>query len=101
LPQQGVDLLGNPIFGGRPQQFPVDPDLLRSIAEKTGGAFFEAALRDDLERAFHGILDELKRTERVSQVELADERFLGFLWLAALLLGLEFLLRQAWLRELA
>ena len=98
---QAVDLLGNPIQLGAPRTFPTDPDLLKKIATKTGGAFFEAARRDELEKAFHKILNELKKTERSSKVSLADERFEFYLWLAAALLGLEFLLRHLWLRELA
>jgi len=98
---QAVDILGNPIRLGAPRQFPTDPGLLQDIAKTTGGASFEAARRDELEKAFHRILDELRKTERSSRVALADERFEIFLWLAAALLGLEYLLRHAWLRELA
>jgi Ca-activated chloride channel family protein len=98
---QAVDLLGRPIRVGSPQQFPTDPDLLKKIASRTKGAHFEAAKREELEKAFHRILDELRKTERTSRVALADERFELFLLLAAALLGLEYLLRHAWLRELA
>ncbi|MBI5487666.1 MAG: VWA domain-containing protein [Deltaproteobacteria bacterium] len=101
LVPQAVDLLGNPIRLGAPQQFPTDPQLLKDIAKKTDGAFFEAAQRKELEKAFHDILNALKKTERSSRVELANERFEFFLWLAAAVFGLEFLLRHLWLRELA
>ncbi|MBI5502377.1 MAG: VWA domain-containing protein [Deltaproteobacteria bacterium] len=101
LVPQAVDLLGNPIRLGAPQQFPTDPQLLKDIAQKTDGAFFEAAQRTELEKAFHSILNALEKTERTSRVELADERFEFFLWLAAAVFGLEFLLRHLWLRELA
>jgi Ca-activated chloride channel family protein len=96
-----VDLLGNPIQLGSPQKFPTDPDLLKNISGKTKGAFFEAAQRDELEKAFHKILDELRKTERTSRVALAHERFEFFIWLAAALFGLEYLVRHLWLRELA
>jgi Ca-activated chloride channel family protein len=98
---QAMDLLGNPIQLGAAQKFPTDPELLKRISGKTEGAFFEAAQRDELEKAFHKILDELRKTERTSRVALAHERFEFFLWLAAALLGLEYLLRHVWLRELA
>jgi Ca-activated chloride channel homolog len=101
LVPQAVDLAGNPIQLGTPQKFPTDPELLKKIAAKTDGAFFEAARREELEKAFHRILDELRKTERTSKIALANERFLLFLWLAAALLGLEYLLRHLWLRELA
>ena len=98
---QAVDILGNPIRLGAPQNYPTDPQLLKDIASRTDGAFFEAAQRDELEKAFHHILNDLERTERTSRVALAHERFEFFLWLAAAVLGLEFLLRHLWLRELA
>lgn len=98
---QAVDLLGNPIQLGTPQRFPTDPELLRQIARRTEGAFFEAAQRTELEQAFHKILNELKKTERTSHVTLPNHRFERFLWLAAALLALEYLLRHLWLRELA
>jgi Ca-activated chloride channel family protein len=97
---QTVDLLGNPIQLGTPQRFPTDPELLRQIAQRTQGAFFEAAQRAELEQAFHKILNELEKTERTSHVTLPNHRFERFLWLAALLLALEYLLRHLWLREL-
>ncbi len=46
------------------------------------------------------ILNELKKTERTSHVTLPNHRFERFLWLAAVLLALEYLLRHLWLREL-
>jgi Ca-activated chloride channel homolog len=101
LAARGVDMLGRPIRAGAPQQFPTDPELLKKIAARTDGAFFEASRRDDLEKAFHGILDVLRKTEHTSRVELADERFEFFLWCAGILLALEYLMRHVWLRELA
>lgn len=100
LVPQAVDLLGNPIQLGAPQRFPTDPELLQQIAQRTKGAFFEAAQREELEKAFHKILNELEKTERTSHVTLPNHRFELFLWLAALLLALEYLLRHLWLREL-
>lgn len=101
LVPQAVDLLGNPIHLGAPQRFPTDPELLRKIADQTKAAFFEAAQRKELEQAFHKILNDLEKTERTSHVTLPNHRFERFLWLAAILLGLEYLLRHLWLRELA
>jgi len=101
LVPQAIDLLGNPIRLGAPQRFPTDPELLRRIAAQTHAAFFEAAQRAELERAFHKILDDLEKTQRTSHVTLPNHRFERFLWLAAILLAIEYLLRHVGLRELA
>lgn len=70
----------------RPDQpFPVNPDLLRSIAEATGGKAFESASAEEFRKAF----EDLERTEFTS-VPLRQWRDV-FLWplaLAMALLGL-------------
>jgi len=69
----------------RPDQpFPVNPDLLRSIAEATGGRAFEAASAEEFRKAF----EDLERTEFTS-VPMRQWRDI-FLWplaLALVLLG--------------
>ncbi len=91
------DLFGRAIFGT--QQFPVNPELLRQMSERTGGAFYEATDRSELERSFHEILDTLEKT-KISDVGVVyAETFPRFLLPALLLLLLEIGLRLTRLRR--
>lgn len=91
------DLFGRAIFGT--QQFPVNPELLRKMSERTGGAFYEATNRGELERSFHEILDALEKT-KISDVGVVyAETFPRFLLPALLLLLLELALRLTRLRK--
>lgn len=56
----GVDLLGNPVYEQR--DFPVNPDLLREIAETTGGTFTVATDRASLETGLQAVLDRMEKT---------------------------------------
>jgi Ca-activated chloride channel family protein len=54
------------VFGGREKEyrqtdFPVNPKLLKQIAEKTGGRFYEASDRESLQNNIHDILDQFER----------------------------------------
>lgn len=77
------------------QDYPVDPELLRRIAEQTGGSFYRAAEPEQLETGLSAILDDLETSamEDVSSV-LEREVFTWFVGAALALLGLEALL--AW-----
>jgi len=91
------DLFGRAIFGT--QQFPVNPELLRQMSERTGGAFYEATDRAELERSFHEILDALEKT-KISDVGVVyAETFPRFLLPALLLLLIEIALRLTRLRR--
>jgi Ca-activated chloride channel family protein len=91
------DLFGRAIFGT--QQFPVNPELLRQMSERTGGAFYEATDRAELERSFHEILDTLEKT-KISDVGVVyAETFPRFLLPALLLLLIELALRLTRLRR--
>jgi len=91
------DLFGRAIFGT--QRFPVNPELLRQMSERTGGAFYQATDRAELERSFHAILDTLEKT-RISDVGVVyAETFPRFLFPALLLLLLEIALRLTRLRR--
>lgn len=73
--------LFNRVFGGG-QEFPVNPDLLRKMAEQTGGRFFQVGDRASLERTFHEILDKLKRSEIQDEPLLYHYAYAAPLWLA-------------------
>ncbi len=91
------DLFGRAIFGT--QQFPVNPELLRKMSERTGGAFYEATDRGELERSFHEILDALEKT-KISDVGVVyAETFPRFVFPALLFLALELALRLTRLRK--
>jgi Ca-activated chloride channel family protein len=91
------DMFGRAIFGT--QQFPVNPELLRKMSERTGGAFYEANDRGELERSFHDILDALEKT-KISDVGVVyAETFPRFLLPALILLLFELALRLTRLRK--
>lgn len=73
---------------------PVDEDLLRKIAERTGGRFFRATDSDTL-RAIFGEIDSLEKSAEPPRFELVardlsekPRQAAGLLWLAALLLAI-------------
>jgi len=91
------DFFGRAIFGQ--QQFPVNPELLREMSERTGGAFYEATNRAELEDSFHQILDQLEKT-KISDVGVVyAETFPRFLLPALILLLVEIALRLTRLRK--
>ncbi|HZN55242.1 MAG TPA: VWA domain-containing protein [Candidatus Polarisedimenticolaceae bacterium] len=81
-------------------QADLDEDGLRQIASKTGGRYFRAEDAKGFDRAFDEI-DSLERTELESRMRvLYTERFPLALAPAAVLLGLELLLRGTRLRRI-
>jgi Ca-activated chloride channel homolog len=88
--QRGLDLFGRPMFGGG--NFPVNPELLKRMAQSTGGEFYLASDRRGLERSFHAILDTLERSEIEDAGAIYGELFPAFVGPAVLLLMLEALL---------
>jgi Ca-activated chloride channel family protein len=83
----GVDFFGEPIYERR--EFPVNPALLRQLAEATGGAFTNATDRESLEHGLQEVLDRMERS-RVFELgggsrtrERFDAALLPAFWLAA------------------
>lgn len=68
------------------QDYPVDPELLRRIAETTGGSFYRAAEPEELETGLNAILDDLE-TSAMEDVSSVLEREI-FAWFALAALGL-------------
>ena len=70
----------------------IDEDMLRGIAQKTGGRFYRAENREELENIYSEI-DELEKTE-IETVAYArySEKFYPWLLIGALLILLELLL---------
>src|SRR4030095_14977059 len=95
--QRGGDLFGRPIWDVG--NFPVNPELLRKMAKRTGGEFFQVADRNALEQSFHTILDRLKKSEIEDAGRVYGELFPAFLWPAFVLLALEIVTRTLILRR--
>lgn len=94
--QQGVGIFGRAIFGQA--RYPVNPELLEAMAEKTGGEFFAVNDREGLERSFHEILDQLEKTEIEDAGRMYTELFPAFLGPALLFLVVEVFI-LLWLRR--
>jgi Ca-activated chloride channel homolog len=95
--EPATDPFGRPLLDqGSP---PVNPELLREMAETTGGEYFQVSDRRGLERSFHEILDRLERSEIEDTGRVYGELFAAFVWPALLLLLLELLLRTVVLRR--
>ena len=78
----------------------MDPNTLRAIAKTTGGKFYEAASKGELEKIYQDI-DQLERTKLVQQNHSQKfEAYTPFAWAAFGLLLLEILLRLTWLRRI-
>lgn len=78
---------------------PVNPELLRLIADETGGRFYVADDSEALEDIFEAI-DKLEKTELPDQqFVMYEEIYASFLWPALVLLLLELALRFFWLRK--
>jgi Ca-activated chloride channel family protein len=77
----------------------IDEDLLRNIADETGGAYFRAKNMGELENIYAAI-DKLETSDiRTTVFNKKHEAFLPFLLTALVLLLLEGLLANTWLRR--
>jgi Ca-activated chloride channel homolog len=91
--QDGVDLFGNPQYVRA--HFPVNPELLKTVADKTGGHFYVANDGEALRKSMHDVLDKLEKTKFEAASAVYEDWFPLLLLPAALLLALDALLR-AW-----
>lgn len=92
----------DPLFGERQVQVEVDVDeeMLREVAQMTGGRYFRATDRESLEQIYSEI-DTLEKTEiEVTEFTRYSELFHIPLGLALSLLFLEVMLRNTWLRRI-
>jgi Ca-activated chloride channel homolog len=91
------DLFGQPRYISMP--FPVNPALLKSLAEKTGGSMYVATDATSLRAGFHDVLDKLEKTKFESSIATYEELFRFLLLPAVVLLALDALLRALLLRR--
>lgn len=91
------------LFGGRMQyqqvEFPINPALLKEIAQTTGGTYTRATDADGLKRGLHDILDRFERS-RLKDASNVEHEELYEVWalLALTLLIAQFVLRHTVLR---
>ena len=95
--EDGTDLLGNPRYV--PQRFPVNPDLLKRMAEKTGGEMYIATDGKGLAKSVHSVLDQLEKTRFEASRSSFEDLFQLLLVPGVLLVGLDVLLRALLLRR--
>jgi Ca-activated chloride channel homolog len=95
--QDGFDLFGQPRYVTVP--FPVNPELLKELAQKTGGTTYVASDASALRASFHDVLNQLEKT-KLEATYASFEDLYGFLLLpGVLLLALDALLRSLLLRR--
>jgi Ca-activated chloride channel family protein len=82
------------------QKFPIDPELLENIAQKTGGEFYRASDAQGLKERLHTILDRFERT-RIKDASNVDkqEMYRPMVIWAILLIALQMMLRHTVLRK--
>jgi Ca-activated chloride channel homolog len=95
--QDGFDLFGQPRYVTVP--FPVNPQLLSELAQRTGGTTYVASDAKALQASFHDVLNQLEKT-KLEATYASYEDLYGFLLLpGVLLLALDALLRSLLLRR--
>lgn len=92
----------DPFFGKRYVKMPVDidEDVLKQVADLTGGCYFRATDRDGLEQIFKEI-DQLEKTKiEVKEYTRYSELFIGWLWAALGVLVIEVVLANTRFRKI-
>jgi Ca-activated chloride channel homolog len=88
---------GQPVY--TQEHFPVNPQLLKDLAGKTGGATYVATDAKSLQASFHDVLDKLEKTKLEASITHYEELY-GFLLLpGVILLAGDALLRALLLRR--
>lgn len=95
--EEGSDLFGHPRYVR--QRFPVNPELLQRIADKTGGKAFIATDGRALSDSMHSILDQLEKTRFEAPRSSFEDLFPLFLLPGVVLIGLDVLLRAFMMRR--
>jgi Ca-activated chloride channel family protein len=95
--QDGFDLFGQPRYVSVP--YPVNPKLLRDLADKTGGAMYVATDVQSLQASLNDVLNKLEKTKLEASVAHYEDLFGYYLFPGTLLLACEALLRAVLLRR--
>lgn len=94
---EGTDVFGQQKYVRR--HFPVNPELLKTMASDTGGDSFVATDKHSLESSMHSILDSLEKTKFLAQSSATEDLFPLLLTPAVILLVLELLSRVLLIRR--
>jgi Ca-activated chloride channel family protein len=95
--EDGVDLFGQPRYVRVP--YPVNPELLKSLASQTGGSMYVATDAKSLQASFHDVLDKLEKTKLSASIAHFEELYRFLLVPGVLLFALDVLLRSLVLRR--
>lgn len=90
--QDGQNLFGQPRYVK--VRFPVNPKLLKELAQTTGGATYVATDAKSLQASFHDVLNRLEKTKLEASSAHLEELYGFFLLPGVLLLALDALLRS-------
>lgn len=93
----GFDLFGQPRYSTR--FFPVNAELLETIAAKTGGESYVASDAQSLQASLHDVLDRLEKTKFEAHVATFEDLYRFFLLPGVLLLALDAVARALFLRR--
>ncbi|MGQ0508706.1 MAG: vWA domain-containing protein [Myxococcaceae bacterium] len=94
----GQDFFGNTAW--REMEIPINPALLKEIADITGGEYYRATDRAQLSEGLKKVLDKMERSKLLEGGAMANYReyFHPFLLIAFIAAALELLLRSTLLR---
>ena len=95
--QAGFDLFGQPRYVS--QSYPTNPELLRELASKTGGAMYVASDVTALQASFHDVLNKLEKTRFEASTASFEDLYRYLLLPGALCLALDALLRSLLFRR--
>jgi Ca-activated chloride channel homolog len=95
--QDGFDLFGQPRYVSR--AYPVNPTLLRQLAQETGGEMYVATDATALQASFHDVLDKLEKTRFAASQASFEDLYRFLLLPGVILLALDALLRSLLLRR--
>jgi Ca-activated chloride channel family protein len=94
---EGFDLFGQPHYVMK--SFPTNPELLKKIAQQTGGRTYVATDARALQASLHDVLNQLEKTKFESTVALFEDLYRFLLLPAVVLVAIEALLRSLVLRR--
>lgn len=95
--QAGFDLFGQPRYVS--QSYPTNPELLKELASKTGGAMYVASDVTALQASFHDVLNKLEKTRFEASSASFEDLYRFLLLPGVLLLAVDALLRSLWFRR--
>src|SRR5260221_443600 len=93
----GFDLFGQPHYVTK--SYPTNPELLKKIAQQTGGRTYVATDARALQASLHDVLNQLEKTKVESTVATFQDLYRYLLLPGVLLVGIEAILRSFVLRR--